>query len=77
LSKLFFGCGLEQYLMFLVRIKKCWLRSALKSENFSRPTPPPPGNLVVEIWDARMRRGYRDEPAVKMDAEEEKSWSRN
>jgi hypothetical protein len=33
---------------------------------------PPPGNLVAEIWDARMRRGYRDEPAVKMDPEEEK-----
>lgn len=33
---------------------------------------PPPGNLVAEIWDARMRRGYRDEPSVKMDQEEEK-----
>jgi hypothetical protein len=33
---------------------------------------PPPGNLVAEIWESRMRRGYRDEPAVKMDPEEEK-----
>jgi hypothetical protein len=33
---------------------------------------PPPGNLVAEIWDARMRRGYREEPAVKMDPKEEK-----
>jgi len=33
---------------------------------------PPPGNLVAEIWDARMRRGYREEPGVKTDPEEEK-----
>jgi hypothetical protein len=33
---------------------------------------PPQGNLVAEIWDARMRRGYREEPSVKMDPEEEK-----
>lgn len=33
---------------------------------------PPPGNLVAEIWDARMHQGYREEPRVKMDPEEEK-----
>jgi hypothetical protein len=33
---------------------------------------PPQGNLVAEIWDARMRRGYREKPSVKMDPEEEK-----
>jgi hypothetical protein len=33
---------------------------------------PPQGNLVAEIWDARMRRGYREEPSVKMGPEEEK-----
>jgi hypothetical protein len=33
---------------------------------------PPVGNLVAEIWDARMRRGYREEPSVKMDPAEEK-----
>lgn len=32
----------------------------------------PQGNLVAEIWDARMRRGYREEPSVKMDPEKEK-----
>jgi hypothetical protein len=33
---------------------------------------PPPGNLVAEIWDARMRRGYKEEPSVKTDPEKEK-----
>ena len=33
---------------------------------------PPPGNLVAEIWDTRMRKGYREQSAVKMDPEREK-----
>jgi hypothetical protein len=32
---------------------------------------PPAGNLVAELWDRLMRKGYRDEERVKMDPEKE------
>jgi len=32
---------------------------------------PPPGNLVAELWDKFLRKGYREEPVVKMDPEKE------
>jgi hypothetical protein len=32
---------------------------------------PPAGNLVAELWDRFMRRGYRDEEPVKMGPEDE------
>jgi hypothetical protein len=31
----------------------------------------PPGNLVADLWDKFMRKGYRDEPHVKMAPEKE------
>ena len=32
---------------------------------------PPAGNLVADLWDKFLRKGYRDEPRVKMDPEKE------
>ena len=32
---------------------------------------PPAGNLVADLWDRFMRRGYRDEEPVKMDPEKQ------
>jgi hypothetical protein len=33
---------------------------------------PPAGNLVADLWDKFLRKGYRDEPAVKMDPDKER-----
>jgi hypothetical protein len=33
---------------------------------------PPPGNVISDVWDRFMRKGYRDELSIKMDPEEEK-----
>ena len=32
---------------------------------------PPSGNLVADLWDKFLRKGYRDEPRVKMEPEKE------
>lgn len=32
---------------------------------------PPPGNLVADLWDKFLRKGYRDEPQIEMDPEKE------
>lgn len=32
---------------------------------------PPTGNLVADLWDRFMRKGYRDEQPVKLDPEQE------
>jgi hypothetical protein len=32
---------------------------------------PPTGNLVSDLWDRFMRKGYRDEQPVKLDPEQE------
>ena len=32
---------------------------------------PPSGNLVADLWDKFLRKGYRDEPQVKMEPEKE------
>jgi hypothetical protein len=32
---------------------------------------PPAGNLVAELWDRFMRKGYRDEEPVKMSTEKQ------
>src|ERR1700733_864160 len=52
---------------FLVRNIKTLLRASIH-KFFDAP---PPGNLVAELWDARVRRGYPEEPSVKMDPTEE------
>ena len=32
---------------------------------------PPTGNLVADLWDRFMRKGYRDEQPIKLDPEKE------
>jgi hypothetical protein len=43
-----------------------------REKGISKFAPSPPdGNLVAELWDRFLRKGYRDEPPVEMSPEQE------
>ncbi len=48
------------------------LPEAEREKGISRfASSPPAGNLVADLWDRHLRRGYRNEPGMKLDPKKE------